>query len=413
MTDTSTPPTPTSRADDPLVGAVAAAAAGVGARLSRLEAAATSLEASARATDSGVTGMTAAMDRSSDDLTGIAASSEQLAATITEVANRVEDSAASSQEASSAVEEATELVVALRSACDEIGSVVESVQNIAKQTNLLALNAAIEAARAGDAGRGFAVVADSVKELAEEAAVSTGQISESIADLRTRAGAATERMGDVHSIVAHVQSSATASAAAVEQQTAATGEIASTIERVATTVSQVNEGLGAVAAEAARVMDDADRTRSVSSMLAAGNDALNDAMALYVSGADGDRAVDTSFTGRISGAIGQHGVWKAKLLHAAHTGEAPWDPSVVEVDDRCVFGTWLHQEIDHRDRDDHWELVRGLHARFHQEAARLLRLAVAGQGRQAEQQMSIGTTYDQLTTDLVLALDDWRADRTG
>ena len=147
-------------------------------------------------------------------------------------------------------------------------------------------------------------------------------------------------------------------------------------------------------------------------MLAGGNHALNDAMALYVSGASSESVVDTSFVGRIAGAIGQHGVWKAKLLHAAHTGEAPWDPSTVELDDRCVFGTWLYQEIADHERDGHWERVRGLHAEFHREAARILRLAVSGQGRAAEEQMSIGTPYDGLTTELVLALDDWREDRS-
>lgn len=399
------------RADDPLVGSVAAAAAGVGARLSRLEEASRSLAESAEATEAGVAEMTTAMDESSADLTGLAASSEQLAATITEVANRVEDSAASSHEASEVVSEARELVLALRNACDDIGGVVESVQSIAKQTNLLALNAAIEAARAGDAGRGFAVVADSVKELAEEAATSTGQISTAIDDLRSRSEVAAEQMEAVGTIVAHVQSLATSSAAAVEEQTAATGEMATTIERVALRATQVSEGLASVCEEAKNVMGEVERSRSVTAMLAEGNGALNDAMALYVSGADGDGSVDTSFVGRITGAIGQHGVWKAKLLHAAHTGEAPWDPSTVEVDDRCVFGSWLH-DMDPRDRDGHWEQVRGLHARFHHEAARLLRLAISGQGRAAEEQMRIGTPYDELTTDLVLALDDWRVDRT-
>jgi len=50
----------------------------------------------------------------------------------------------------------------------EIGTIVETISNIADQTNLLALNAAIEAARAGDAGRGFAVVAEEVRKLAEQ-----------------------------------------------------------------------------------------------------------------------------------------------------------------------------------------------------------------------------------------------------
>ena len=57
-----------------------------------------------------------------------------------------------------------------------IGSIVGSIQDIARLTNLLALNAAIEAARAGSHGRGFAVVADEVRNLSRQAADSSAQI---------------------------------------------------------------------------------------------------------------------------------------------------------------------------------------------------------------------------------------------
>jgi len=77
------------------------------------------------------------------------------------------------------------LIQELNDKSNKIQGVTSTIQGIAEQTNLLALNAAIEAARAGDQGRGFAVVADEVRQLAGRTAQATGEVAETLQEIRS------------------------------------------------------------------------------------------------------------------------------------------------------------------------------------------------------------------------------------
>ena len=89
---------------------------------------------------------------------------------------------------------ATDAIENLEQRSQEIGEMVDMIEGISNQTNLLALNAAIEAARAGEKGSGFAVVAEEVRQLAEESAEATAQITSLIEDIQSETTATINSM---------------------------------------------------------------------------------------------------------------------------------------------------------------------------------------------------------------------------
>jgi len=218
----------------------------VASQATQMEGSAQSMSATAEETTKQAAAVAAASEQSSANVQTVASATEELSSSISEIGRQVSHS---SQIAASAVTEANranDMVQGLVSASSKIGEVVALINEIADQTNLLALNATIEAARAGEAGKGFAVVAAEVKNLATQTSKATEDISAQISSVQAATQDAVKAIGTIGKTIGEIDQIATAIAAAVEEQGAATQEIARNVEEAAKGTQEVSSNIGGV-----------------------------------------------------------------------------------------------------------------------------------------------------------------------
>lgn len=187
--------------------------------------------------------VSSASEEASSNVETVAAATEELSSSIQEISRQVVQSTTIAATAVEEVENTNEKIHGLAEAANKIGEVVAMITDIADQTNLLALNATIEAARAGDAGKGFAVVASEVKNLANQTAKATEEISSQISSVQGATQDAVTAIGSIGGTITQLNEISSAIAAAVEEQGAATQEIARNVEQAANGTSQVSENI--------------------------------------------------------------------------------------------------------------------------------------------------------------------------
>ncbi|WP_093612943.1 methyl-accepting chemotaxis protein [Actinoplanes philippinensis] len=196
----------------------------------------------------------------------VAAGAEEMNAAIAEIAGNAAQAARVANDARSAAETTNGQVAQLGTATEEIGDVVRLITSIAEQTNLLALNATIEAARAGEMGKGFAVVAGEVKELAQQTARATEEITARITAIQAISSSAAAAITEIVQVISTIGDYTTSIASAVEEQTATTQEMS----------RSVSEAAGNTGLVTGAISDVADSARDATANARTGQEAVAD-----------------------------------------------------------------------------------------------------------------------------------------
>jgi methyl-accepting chemotaxis protein WspA len=190
----------------------------------------------------------------------ISATSRELVKTMSEVSAVADQSATlanSGQAGLSRMEETMRQVMeaaasinaklaVLNEKASNINQVVTTITKVADQTNLLSLNAAIEAEKAGEYGRGFAVVASEIRRLADQTAVATYDIEQTVKEIQSAASAGVMGMDKFSEEVRRGM-------AEVQHVGGELSQIIQQVQALAPRVESVNEGMQAQATGAEQI----------------------------------------------------------------------------------------------------------------------------------------------------------------
>jgi len=198
----------------------------------------------------------------------VAAAAEEMSASIREIAKNAAEAARVATEAVKSANATNATITRLGESSAQIGNVIKVITSIAQQTNLLALNATIEAARAGEAGKGFAVVANEVKELANQTAQATEDISTQISAIQADTASAIDVINQISGIISQINDAQGMIAAAIEEQSVTTKEIASSVDRVARSTTEISGNIETVVTESSATTNGVHDVRNAAAELA-------------------------------------------------------------------------------------------------------------------------------------------------
>jgi methyl-accepting chemotaxis protein len=198
----------------------------------------------------------------------LSAGSEQMGASIREISLNAAEAARVAADAVTLTAATSTTMNSLGNSSGEIGNVIKVITSIAEQTNLLALNATIEAARAGEMGKGFAVVASEVKDLAQETARATEDISHRVEAIQADTTGAVLAIEEITRVIARISDYQTTIASAVEEQTATTAEMNRSVGEAAGGSGEIAANITGVAESARLTSEGLDQTQQATAELA-------------------------------------------------------------------------------------------------------------------------------------------------
>jgi len=299
------------------------------------------------------------------------------------------------------------------------------IDGIAFQTNILALNAAVEAARAGEQGRGFAVVASEVRSLA-------GRSADAAKEIKVLINNSVERVEQGTALVDKAGTTMTEVVSSIRRVTDIMGEISAASNEQSQGVSQVGEAVTQMdqvtqqnaalveemAAAASSLRSQAQELVSTVAVfkLGAGDSGgtapmrVQPALGHTASSTHTRRAVNPPLAAApsaggatgidLDNAIAVHTDWRSKL-HTAAARHEQLDTNSISRDDCCELGKWLHGPGGAKfgSRPTFVKLI-GEHKTFHQEAAKVAKVASSGDSAQVEKMMESGTPFSQATNEV-------------
>ncbi len=295
--------------------------------------------------------------------------------------------------------DASDKIMALNAASEEIGTIVGSIDAIAKQTNLLALNATLEAARAGEAGRGFSVVASEVKTLSQQTSKATEDIRNRIQRLRSEVELIVVAMSDCRSaasesrgVVSHLGDAMSAVGEHIATVTSDMGEIANILNQQSDASREIAEGNSAIAD---KVRHSVEQVKGISSQLD---------IAQGIAGRQLQDLAGLSFGNKVPRlAKADHVLWKKRLADMA-VGHTTLKADELSDHHSCRLGKWYYGDGSLAMRGHRaFGALEKPHALVHEHGKRAARLFEQGDLAGALQEI---TLVEAASTEVLRLLDD-------